>query len=208
MPVARGCGEAESDQSGTHDAPEIDSAWDDDGGGDDNGHDQPEHRRYGFFPFWRAWQGAWWWEGKPWDLAHVFLCLLLSANRKPRTTRYLHRVIQVDRGCVATSFEALAGRSGLSRKVITRMVRDLADAGEIEVLDKGQCGVLLKVVRYDAYALPPKERDGARRSGGTDDEPSDGQRRHGGGTAKARRRDTPRYGRYADTDGNGERGEK
>jgi hypothetical protein len=166
---------------------------------------------YGWLPFWRAWQKEWWWSGdkkNPWSMAQFFLHLLLEANRKSRTGRYLHRVVHIDRGCLATSYEALAARSGHSRKVVTRMVRDLADAGEVEVLDKGGDGVLLKISKYDVYTFAPTQRD----SEGHNAEPASGcaggRHRHAGGTGEGQQRHTPRYGKHYETPRNGKKGGK
>ncbi len=168
-------GDTESNPSGVAPVPNT--------AGRDGDPDQPDYKKFGYILLWRGWEREWWWT-KPWAINQLFLHFLMNANRTPRTTRYLLRVIQIERGCLATSYKALAERSGLSRKIITRMVRNLADAGEIEVLDKGQCGILLKLTNYETYTSPLPKRDTERRGDGTTMDRVISRHRHGGGTVE------------------------
>lgn len=125
----------------------------------ESGFDKAELERYGWVPLYRHWvETAWWWESKPWSLGQVFLYLLAKANRSPRQARHLLEIISIPRGGVATSFSKLAGRTGLNRKTVTKYLNLLAKAGELEFLRRDKHGIVVRVCRYDLFALDHNDK--------------------------------------------------
>ena len=108
--------------------------------------------KYGFFPCYRSFQDMWLWKEKPWDMAHLFIDLLLRANRFVRNAACRGEIIKVGRGMVATSFSQLALDTGRNRKTVTRWIGLLVEDGEISVQNKGQRGILITMLKYDSYA--------------------------------------------------------
>ncbi len=123
-----------------------------DGGGD--GADEVEqHKQFGYMPCYRTFQKRWFWEEGPWDIAHLFMDLLLRANRKMRRVKVGRDLIEIGRGMVATSYSKLAEVTGHDRKTIRKWLELLAKDGEVSVQNKGQHGVLITICKYGSYAL-------------------------------------------------------
>jgi len=123
--------------------------------------------RNGWFPFFRSWIDTLWFKETPWSRANVFLYLLKEANRHRRVEKQFGQVITIERGWVATSVLAMAERAGRDRKTIRRFFKELQAAGEIEVQEMGQQGVLIKVLKYELYMFPERKRDNGRDNAGT-----------------------------------------
>lgn len=129
-------------------------------GGADGGEDAPG--RFGYVPCYRTFRDRWFWEEKPWDVAHLFMELLLRANRKPRFARYGGKLIKIERGTLPTSYSKLAEDSGRDRKTVTTWLQLLADDGELSVASKGQHGIVITMLKYGTYALDGKQGDAER----------------------------------------------
>ncbi len=115
----------------------------------DEGDDPGKH---GFFPCYRTFQQQWFWTEKPWDIAHLFMDLLLRANRAKRTAKHGGAIIEIRRGALATSFTKLEEVTGRNRKTVRKWLGLLTQAGEISTQNKGQHGVVITITKYDSYA--------------------------------------------------------
>ena len=139
------------DAVGAVEDPGQSSTPDSGGGAEDGGGDH--HNRFGYVPCYRTFQGRWFWEEKPWDTAHLFMELLLRANRAERRVKIGFDLIEIGRGMLATSYSKLSEDTGRDRKTLRRWLKLLADDGEVEVQNKGQHGIVIIMLKYDAYAL-------------------------------------------------------
>jgi len=110
-------------------------------------------RKYGFVPFYRTWVDEWLFMHKPWSFWQLFMWLFQKANRRARQAEYRGTIITVHRGCVIMSKDKLAKRAGLNPKTIGSFMNKMVAAGEIEVLHGGRNGMLLRLCKYDTYAL-------------------------------------------------------
>ena len=110
-------------------------------------------RKYGFVPFYRTWVEEWLFKHKPWSFWQLFMWLFQDANRRARQAEYRGTIIIVQRGCLITSKDKLAKRAGLNPKTIGSFMNKMVAAGEIEVLHGGRNGMLLRLCKYDTYAL-------------------------------------------------------
>ena len=105
--------------------------------------------KWGFVPLYRAFQEESWWTEKPWDRAHFILDLYMRAQRKPGRSR----IGSIARGEVATSYTAMAQRSGRDVKTATRWCDDFQELGEIKVENMGRNGIVVRICKYETYAL-------------------------------------------------------
>lgn len=121
--------------------------------------DRKSLNQYGWRPFYCGWLKAWWFKAKPWSRLNVFIYLLVKANRYSRVEKEFGQIITIERGCVATSILAMSQRSGRDRKTIKRFLKELQDAGEIEVREMGQQGILIKMLKYGLYVFDDKKWD-------------------------------------------------
>ena len=121
-------------------------------------------RRWGFVPLYRAFQEESWWTEPPWDRAHFLMDLYMRAQRKPSRSRIGH----IARGEIATSYTALAQRSGRDVKTVTRWCDDFQELGEIKVENMGRNGIVIKICKYETYALSSRtygRKDGVKHGG-------------------------------------------
>jgi len=118
--------------------------------------------KWGFVPLYRAFQEESWWVEKPWDRAHFFLELYLRARRNPGSAR----IGPTARGEVVTAYTALANDSGRDVKTVTRWCKDFQKLGEIKVANMGRNGIVIKICKYETYAL--KDRGYGRNHGRKD----------------------------------------
>lgn len=121
--------------------------------------DEADPMKWGYMPLYRTFRQESWWTEKPWDRAHFFLELYLRARRTPGRARIGH----IARGEVVTAYTALANDSGRDVKTVTRWCKDFAKLGEIKVTNMGRNGILIKICKYETYAL--KERSYGRNHG-------------------------------------------
>lgn len=105
--------------------------------------------KWGFVPLYRAFQEESWWTELPWDRAHFLMDLYMRAKRKPGRSR----IGSIARGEVATSYTALAQRSGRDVKTVTRWCKDFENLGEIKVENMGRNGIVVRICKYEMYAL-------------------------------------------------------
>lgn len=131
--------------------------------------------RYGYFPVYRAFQSEWWWEDRPWSYAHLFMDILMRANRKPTQINFEGRIVILERGSLVTAITALSERTGWGRKRVRRFLRLMTESGQVAVQDKGQDGIIVKVCKYEAFALSIEKAG------------------HGAGHVPVQRRPTDRY---------------
>jgi hypothetical protein len=118
-------------------------------------------KKWGYVPLHRAFQEESWWTDKPWDRAHFLMDLYMRARRAPGRSRIGH----IARGEVVTAYKALAQRAGIDVKTATRWCKDFAKLGEIKVTNMGRNGIVIKICKYETYALSSKphgRKDGVR----------------------------------------------
>lgn len=126
--------------------------------------------QYGYVPCYRTFQDEWFWKNTPWDIAHLFIDLLMKANRKPRKAKHAGKVHTINRGQLATSQLSLAEITGRDRKTVVRWLRQLQESGELTTKNLGQSGILVTICKYEGYALdhiqngqPKKQHHGHRK---------------------------------------------
>ncbi len=123
------------------------------GGGGDGAFEGEDHNQYGYMPCYRTFQQRWFWTEKPWDKAHLFMDLLMRANRKMRKAVIGGQLIEIGRGMLATSLLQLSIDAGIARPTVRRWLRMFASDGELSVRVMGQHGVVITMLRYGTYAL-------------------------------------------------------
>ena len=106
---------------------------------------------HGFIPLHRKFQEAWWWEHTPWSYAQLFLWMQMTANRKARQADFMGKIINIPYGALATSCTKLSERSGLSRETVATFIRKMSDAGELEVLESGTRGMVIRICKFKQY---------------------------------------------------------
>lgn len=122
---------------------------------EDRGVDEEETNpnQYGFVPCYRTFRDAWFWQEKPWDVSHLFMDLLMRANRRKRIAKHAGKVQPVNRGQIVTSKMKLAEDTGRDTKTITRWLKNLDESGEIRTESLGKSGIRITVCKYESYAL-------------------------------------------------------
>lgn len=124
-----------------------------------------EVMQWGFVPLYRKFKDESWWTERPWDRAHFFLDLFMRARRTPCKSRSG----TIARGEVVSAYTSLALQSGRDVKTIRRWCKDFTNLGEIEVRSMGRNGIVIRLCKYESYALKDGRNgsgDGAKRGGG------------------------------------------
>lgn len=144
--------------------------------------------KYGYMPCYRTFRERWFWTVTPWDIAHLFMDLLLRANRAARKAKVGGQIIEIGRGVLATSISKMSADTGRDRKTVRKWLSLLTKDGELEVVNKGQNGIVITMLRYDTYALDDKNR--GQRDGQHDGQtyPQQGGRRGGQNKGRSRGR--------------------
>lgn len=155
-PELEGCDELEDtpDQAATNDAEEAEAP----------AADLEDIRRHGFVPLHRAFFEEWWWTDERWSLAQLFLWMIASANYTSKTRKYRGTVVKIPVGSLVTSRSALAERTGMKRDTISHILKNLEKAGEIEITDTSNAGMIVRICHYARYTEMPQRR--GQRPGG------------------------------------------
>jgi hypothetical protein len=180
--------EPEDDPADTSDpAGRTEGGHADDGVGDDD-----DIMRYGWVPFPRALMQTWWFEHVPWSYMQLYWWMVLTANFRPRKAEYKGQVILVPRGALVTSRLALSKRSGLSRDTIDRFIRKMLQSGELEIIETGRAGTIIRICNYERYTEVPqrgRQRTGNRKGRYAGNHPASSQQQNGqrAGTPETRK---------------------
>ena len=112
-----------------------------------------ELMKWGYVPLYRTFKEAPWWIAMPWDRAHFFMDLYLRANYVGKKRRFGAELVDIRRGELATSYEALSKVSGRNVKTVTKWCRYFQQEGEIKVVKCGRNGIIISICKYSAYAI-------------------------------------------------------
>lgn len=104
----------------------------------------------GWIKVFRKIMDADWYQFRPYDKAHAWLDLLLSANFAEKEVIRRGRKITLKPGMVAAGMEELAERWGWSRAKVARYIQSLELLGQVTA-QKSNIGTLLVICNWEAY---------------------------------------------------------
>lgn len=104
----------------------------------------------GWISLYRSIQDHWLWQEKPYDKAHAWLDLLLSANHKEAKILMDNTLIKLEKGSFFTSELKLADRWGWSKKKVRNFLELLSNDNMI-VKESTKKGTKITIVNYEVY---------------------------------------------------------
>lgn len=104
----------------------------------------------GWISIYRSIQEHWLWQEKPYDKAHAWIDLLLSANHQEAKILIDNTLISLEKGSFFTSELKLANKWGWSKKKVRNFLELLANDNMI-LKESTKKGTKLSIVNYRAY---------------------------------------------------------
>jgi DNA replication protein DnaD len=103
----------------------------------------------GWISIYRSIQEHWLWQEKPYDKAHAWIDLLLSANHKENKVLLGNELILIEAGSFITSQSKLMSRWGWGNTKVRNFLKLLANDGMIKC--SGENYTLIKIINYEMY---------------------------------------------------------
>ncbi|URZ06445.1 hypothetical protein [Clostridium felsineum] len=103
----------------------------------------------GWISIYRIIQEHWLWQEKPFDKAHAWIDLLLSANHKENKVLLGNELILIETGSFITSQSKLMNRWGWGNTKIRNFLKLLSNDGMIKC--SGENYTLIKIINYEMY---------------------------------------------------------
>lgn len=104
----------------------------------------------GWISLYRSIQDHWIWQEKPYDKAHAWLDILLSANHKEAKILIDSTLVKLEKGSFFTSELKLADRWGWSKKKVRNFL-ELLQKDNMILKESTKKGTKLSVVNYKLY---------------------------------------------------------
>lgn len=107
-------------------------------------------RHSSYIKLYRSALDHWTAQEKPFDKFHAWVWLLANANYKPRKVEIRGKIVEIQRGQLVTSMDALADAWGWDRKKVMRYITLLKKDGMIEKSGTTH-GTILTIENYAFY---------------------------------------------------------
>ncbi|SMC17291.1 DNA replication protein DnaD [Clostridium acidisoli DSM 12555] len=104
----------------------------------------------GWISLYRKIQDSWLWQEKPFDKAHAWIDLLLSANHQDKKILFDSNLIAVERGQFITSIRKLCDKWGWSNSKVKRFLELLSDDKMI-IYKSDAKKTTINIVNYELY---------------------------------------------------------
>lgn len=116
----------------------------------------------GYIKLYRSVRDNWVWDDKPYDRAHAWIDILLSANHKDTKIMFNGSLVTVKRGTYITSIRKLADKWGWSRDKTAKFLNELENDGMI-AKDSDRYRTLLTVEKYSVYQDKPATKQATKK---------------------------------------------
>lgn len=117
----------------------------------------------GYIKLYRSIRDNWIWDAEPYDRAHAWIDILLSASHYDMKMMFDGNLITVERGSFITSIRKLATRWGWSLEKTMKFLNELKKDGMIDK-DSNRFRTLITVEKYSIYQDKPNTKPNTKKT--------------------------------------------
>lgn len=117
----------------------------------------------GYIKLYRSVRDNWIWDAGPYDRAHAWIDILLSASHCDTKMMFDGNLVTVKRGTYITSIRKLAVKWGWSRDKVAKFLDELQKDGMI-TRDSNSFRTLLTVEKYSVYQDKPNTKPNTKKT--------------------------------------------